>query len=537
MKAAVIDAFSTGKGIGINFHIGVAGRLITTILRKAGVDASLYTYKTVFENPDVLCNCDAVLVTAMTLDREVALKLSVLSAKKNPYAIRILGGPIAFDPNDFFAKSPYELAVVGEGESTLQELVKVEFELSAAEEIIGVAYKDNGRVAFSPRSSFEPYEVLSVIPEPRLIHSYPKFKFSRVAVECIRGCSNFFRPRIHLPDGRKCVECGNCTSTSLAKRLECPSGIQPGCGYCPVPSVFGPPRSREMKVIVEEIRGLAREGASRISLTAPDILDYQREKLTAPEPLTDPFSPPANLEKLEKLLNSLSRIKGIAYSLEEVKSSLLTQEVLEMIAEYLPGSDISIVCESGSMEQLREIGRPFDPDKNIELTRKASELGLRPMAFFINHLPNSTMERGFETTALMSKLEKAGCRRILCYKLAALPATSFYGMNVPSKDRVSEIIMKKAEEINTRRIREYLHRPVKVQVAKSRHIFKSARGKNGKDRNEFKCAIGFVHPDVGIYTPIAFIDDPYWDLKEGVDIEVIPYEQISSRAVRARVIS
>ncbi len=535
MRAVVVDAFSGGKESGLNFHVGVAGRLITTIIRRAGVDSSLYTYMRVFEKPELLSDCDAMLVTAMTLDSEVASELSRLAVKKNPGATRILGGPIAFDPDNFFRTSSYDLAVVGEGESPLKELVRVGFKPSAAKVIEGVALKENGKVSFQPRSQFESYGVLSIVPDPKLIRAYPNFELSRIAVECVRGCSNFFRPRIRLPSGKICVECGNCTAPSLNDRLSCPSGIQPGCGYCPVPGVFGPPRSREKKSIVKEIEGLANEGATRISLTAPDILDYQREKLTAPQPLTDPFSPPANLKELEELLKSLSKIEGITYSLEEIKPSLLTSDVLEMIAEHLPGSDISIVCESGSKEQLREIGRPFDPEKNVELTKRASELGLKPMAFFIDHLPNQTKERALETAELMSKLGSVGCRRVLCYRLAALPATSFYGMDIPSNDAEGDVIMEKAEEINATRTGEYLNKPVKIQVAKSRHEFRSKMKRAGKRKKSgFRCAVGFVYPDVGIYTPIVYIDDPDWEIKEGASIEVVPYAQISSRAVRAR---
>jgi len=531
MKAVVIDAFSGGGKGGLNFHIGVAGRLITTALNRAGVDASLYTYGTVFENPKVLSDCGAVLVTAMSLDSKIVSDLSELAHKENPTALRILGGPISFDPNDFFKTSQYDIAVVGEGESALQELIGREFE---PEGIKGVAYKENGGISFSPRPNFETYDTLSTIPNPKLIHAYPNFKSSRIAVECVRGCSNFFRPRIRLPNGRKCTECGNCTSSSLTDRLECPSDIQPGCGYCPAPEIFGPPRSRDKKSIVKEIEGLAKEGATRISLTAPDILDYQREKLTAPEPLTDPFSPPVNMRELEDLLKSLSKVDGITYSLEEVKPTLLTSEILEMIADYMPAADISMVCESGSKEQLREIGRPFDPEKNIEMTKKAAELGLKPLVFFIDHLPNQTRERTLETVELMSKLDVAGCRRILCYKLAALPATSFCGMN-KSSDEVE--VMEAAEEINTKRTKEYLNKPVKVQITKNRYEFepkmKRAHGKKGK--GGFKCAIGFVYPDVGIYTPIVYVDDPEWEIDEGVSIKAIPYKQISSRAVRARI--
>ena len=47
-----------------------------------------------------------------------------------------------------------------------------------------------------------------------------------------------------------------------------------------------------------------KEGVTRIVLSAPCFLDYGRDLLVEPEPLTDPRSPESNYNEIEKLLTA-----------------------------------------------------------------------------------------------------------------------------------------------------------------------------------------------------------------------------------------
>ncbi|MHA1365705.1 MAG: B12-binding domain-containing radical SAM protein, partial [Candidatus Heimdallarchaeota archaeon] len=106
---------------------------------------------------------------------------------------------------------------------------------------------------------------------------YKNFFSAKVYVECVRGCSNFGGTRIKLPDGRSCSECGFCDTFSIEDRANCPSNIPPGCGFCSVPSLFGPAKSRSVNAIVKEIKELLNSKVKRIVLSAPDILDFGRD--------------------------------------------------------------------------------------------------------------------------------------------------------------------------------------------------------------------------------------------------------------------
>ncbi|NIU85555.1 MAG: B12-binding domain-containing radical SAM protein, partial [Candidatus Thorarchaeota archaeon] len=157
-----------------------------------------------------------------------------------------------------------------------------------------------------PRELFNRFK-----PSTRVISNYPLHYAARVYVETVRGCSNYNRARVGLVGGL-CSYCGECTQGSLPDRYYCPIGIPPGCGYCSVPSLFGPPKSREKTEIELEIAQLLDRGVSRIVLSAPCFLDYGRDYLVDPDPLTDPSYPEPNYSEIDDLLSSL-------YSLEKLK--------------------------------------------------------------------------------------------------------------------------------------------------------------------------------------------------------------------------
>ncbi len=269
-------------------------------------------------------------------------------------------------------------------------------------------------------------------------------------------------------------------------------------------------------------------------------MDYKRDELLESENLTDPFKPEPNYAAIEKLLSKISSLDGVNenvfVSMDELKPTLLNDRILEIIAKYLPGSTIILVCESGSMEQLRELGRPFPVKRNVELTKKASNLGLVPLSFFINWLPNQTTERTAATLKFMEELEKSGCQRILCYKLAALPKTAFYGMEVDEDEELNRPIFQKAEEINLKNVKKYLNREREVILVKTDHVFrpKMKKKKGPVKADSFKCAIGLLKEDAGIYSPIFYVVDRDKRLQEGQIVKVVVDRVMSSRAVMAR---
>jgi len=541
MNALVIDAFTENKR-DLNLQIGVGPRLIATVISDKGIVCDLAWFKSVEENPEILKGYSIILVSGFTASRKIISDILDLIYIMNPSAVKIIGGPIVFDPDDYFSSSRFDIAVIGEGEKTIEALIDSKFDSGSMQDIKGVAFKSAEKTIFTGyRAPLEKNE-LNRIPDVRYVSAYPHYKFTRVSVECVRGCSNFNRPTIELPDGRKCIECKNCESEKLDERLNCPADIPPGCGYCCVPGMFGPPRSRKRAVIVKEIQRLIEVGVTKIALSAPDLLDYMRDELIPGTNLTDPFNPPPNYHELDKLLFEISSLKGVNesvfISIDELKPTLLNEMILKIIAKHLPGSTIILVCESGSDEQLKEIGRPFPVKKNVELTKMASEMGLVALSFFINSLPNQTSDRMSSSLALMDDLENAGCHRALCYKLAALPATAFYGMSV-AENEYDKVIYDRAEELNLRTVKRYIGESQNVLVVVENHVFEPRMKKTGRHHTQkpFNCAIGFLKQDVGIYSPMFIIMDPDKNLKIGNRVRVTADRVLSPRAVIAHLIS
>ena len=138
------------------------------------------------------------------------------------------------------------------------------------------------------------------------------------------------RARLALTEA-ECTGCGKCREGGLEERYYCPAGVPPGCGYCSVPSMFGPPKSRSVDGIVGEVGELISLGVRRIVLSAPDFLDYGRDLLVEPQPLTDPRHPEPNRSAIEDLLSWLKGLDAVAQGevsimIENIKGILATKE-------------------------------------------------------------------------------------------------------------------------------------------------------------------------------------------------------------------
>jgi tRNA A37 methylthiotransferase MiaB len=297
-------------------------------------------------------------------------------------------------------------------------------------------------------------------PSVGIVKDYPGYRALRFYVEVARGCSNFQRTSIHLPHGRKCIECQKCRSGEMAERVVCPVNIPPGCGFCSVPSLFGCSRSRTEDAIVREVKGLIGAGVRRLILSASDFLDYQRGGFAPAHPLTDPCYPPANIDRIESLLSKVVSIqqtlgipeKDYVYlAVENVKPCLFNDDVAAIIANYLPESTIHIGCETGSEEHSLRLGRPSTPAQTLGAVSAAVRHGLRPYVYFIHGLPGQTAQTARETVAMMRRMVNAGAEKITLYKFKPLPFSAFemFPQALPArKNDESNMIERVARELN-----------------------------------------------------------------------------------------
>ncbi len=432
MKALIVDALASGKGArrATRDVIGAGPRTVAGVLEVMGHDAKITPVESYLKATDD--DYDVLLVSGMTSDLQ-AVQRTVRKWRRGAGGPVVLGGPAASNPERVLPKTGADLAVIGEGEETLTELLSTGLEdPGGLEHVRGVAYRRGDAVKVSPLRPVQSRDVFDRYrPSTRRIRDYPLYYAARVYVEAVRGCSNYRRARIG-PLGEACTYCERCTEAGLEERYDCPAGIQPGCGYCSVPSLYGPPKSRPENIMLDEARRLLEQGVRRIVLSAPGILDYGRDLLVDPEPLTDPRSPEPNYEALEELLAALAALPPVeegaaSVMAENIKAALVTERAAGLLGDYLGGTPINVGFETGSQAHSAALGRPDTPTETLTALSRLKKAGLKPYVYFIHGLPGQSAETVSETVHAMREAMRLGAERVIMYRFTSLPMSAFAG--------------------------------------------------------------------------------------------------------------
>ena len=448
------------------------------VLEKRRLRPRIAIAEAVLEGRVELGDYDLLLVSGMTTDL-IGVRRVISRWRKAASGPVVVGGPVSSNPDDALVKAGGDLAVIGEGEQTLLELLDLGLDrgrLPSSEELtrlLGVAYLDDGAVRMNglrPVMRRDDYDLLT--PSTRAIRDYPLYYASRVYVEILRGCSNYLRAWGALPEGT-CVGCDRCRVGSLEERYDCPVGVPPGCGYCSVPSLYGPPKSRSVDKICGEVRGLLSKGVRRVVLSASDLLDYGRDLLVEPAPLTDPRQPEPNYMALEGLFSRLTEMDEFtegeaSIMIENVKGTLVTESAARLLGRYLPGTPVNIGFETGSKEHGLQLGRPSTPEENLQAVRRLRRAGLKPYVYFIHGLPGQTAETVEETVKAIGESVEAGAARIILYRFQPLPMSAFSDRPAAPpavKDMLSGQIHEAAQKANRTLKEELLGRRLRVIVA------------------------------------------------------------------------
>jgi radical SAM superfamily enzyme YgiQ (UPF0313 family) len=405
---------------------------------------------------------DHLAVSAMTMDWVATRKLVQMWRQAKPKGSVIIGGPIAAEPERILKEIRPDVVVIGEGEATLDELLEQGFLNRSAQlsDIPGIAFTESDRhIATRQRPLLSSVEFSErYTPSTVRIVDYPAFQASKVYVEILRGCSNFRRTNLPLLDGRECTDCSNCDSGDANVRMDCPETIPPGCGFCSVPGTWGPPRSRSTESIIREVRELVDLDVHRIVLEAPGFLDYMRGE----EPLTDPCSPPANLEAIRRLLEGLNSIPQVQegkvhIAIENMKACLFTEEVAQTLKESMITSSPNIGLETGSDYHMEQIGKCGSSGDVINAVNIAKKFGMRPFVYLIYGLPGEDADTTEQSINMMREVSEAGAERIILYGFRALPGSAFADFPESStKDEHGIRLRKEAERINRQKKEQYV---------------------------------------------------------------------------------
>jgi len=479
IRILVVDALARASGSKYTSFdvVGSGPRLIAGLIKDRGFNVDLKSYELFMESPRM--DYDLVLFSIMSSDIG-ALRKGLNKLRETGFKGKVIvGGPASLEYDRILKNfNDVDYVVVGEGEIPLMRILEdidgfLDGDISILENIPALAFREDGKVVLTTSIQHTPVEIInSLKPWVEIQESYKHYRVLRYYVEVLRGCSNFQRPRVTGIGGLNCVFCNQCSSTVLEHRLNCPSNIPPGCGFCSVPYVFGYPRSRSIESVVDEIKGLIRNGARRIVLSAPDFLDYGRELLVKPSPLTNPCSPPANYEAIEQLLSEIYSIPEVENGrvrvhIENIKACLVDEEIARILSKYLKGTTVHIGLETGD-DKYNEyvLGKPIGSKHVIEAVKLLSRYGLRPYVYIMYGLPLMNREVYIKTIKTTRKLFKLGVEKITLYKYVKLPGTAFQNIDYDVKgcEKYVEILKKLVRRFNLEAKKRFLKSRIKVYL-------------------------------------------------------------------------
>jgi len=222
----------------------------------------------------------------------------------------------------------FDYVVIGEGEETLPELIKVIAEGGDVSGVKGIAYKDNGKVVFTPKR----HDVD--------LDRYPPFK-----------------PPLFGP-------------------IEITRGCPWGCAYCQTPRLFGRRmRHRSVEAICKYDKYYEDK-----RLVSPNAFAYGSDGITPDE------------AAVERLLRSLSGNIYFGTFPSEVRPEFVTPKMLELVNSYCANRELHLGGQSGSDRMLRAIHRGHTAVDVLAAVERSHDAGLTPVADFIFGLPGEREE-------------------------------------------------------------------------------------------------------------------------------------------------
>jgi radical SAM superfamily enzyme YgiQ (UPF0313 family) len=273
--------------------------------------------------------------------------------------ITVVGGPHAsILPESYFEHSPFvDMAVVGEGEFTMQEIARWYEGKQSIDEIRGVVYKNNGRVIRNrPRGAVQHLDSLP-FPAYHLIDLERYFELKKNP-----GNAGSARPRYNYPGSER--------SVSVITSRGCPFS----CVFCSIHLHMGKKwRAHSPEYILAHLELLVSEYDVRHIHFEDDNLTFQNERF-------------------ERILDGV-RTRKLKFTWDTpngVRADTLDRRLLTKCKEtgcvYLV-----IGIESGDPEVLdKVIRKKLSLEKVVKTIETARDVGLDMRAFYVIGFPGET---------------------------------------------------------------------------------------------------------------------------------------------------
>jgi len=287
-------------------------------------------------------NTDIVGITGMITEYAEVLSLVNIVKKANAEARVVLGGPLATTlPQELLQVSQADFVVVGEGETTIVNLVSAIKHGDSFSDIKGIAYRDSNQVVVT--GPVEPIADLDTIPFP-----------ARHLLDMNRYLQNHFESF-----GFKIREFGKIKSTNLITSRGCPYG----CTFC-FKGMWGQEwRGRSAENIVDEMELLYKKYSVNGFFFNDDTFVLDRKRIF----------------KLCDLLKQ-RRLDVAWYCNGRV--NLMTRQLLE--AMYNAGCrGIAYGIESGNQQVLDSMKKNITLDQVREVVRWTKEAGINTCGYFM----------------------------------------------------------------------------------------------------------------------------------------------------------
>ncbi len=227
------------------------------------------------------------------------------------------------------------------------------------------------------------------------------------------------------------------------------------CSYCIVPYVRGRERSRNPEDILEEIRGLAKDGVVEIMLLGQNVNSYGKN-------LDMPMS-------FAKLLMEIERIEGI----ERIRfMTSHPKDLSDELIEVMKNSSkickhLHLPLQSGSSRILQIMNRRYSKESYLELVRKIREAvpDISLTTDIIVGFPGETEEDFEETMDVVRKVGYDSAFTFLYSKRTGTPAAT---MEDQVEEKVAmerfDRLLKEIQEISAKHCGKEVHTTQKVLV-------------------------------------------------------------------------
>ncbi len=294
----------------------------------------------------------------------------------------ITGGPLpTCDPEPFLEH--FDVVVRGEGEQTMQELLRAHEEASSLDNIAGIVYRedsDKGKIIFTPQRVFTkeldriPFPARELLPNESYIRfGKKKYGYSITTVMSTRGCP--FR-----------------------------------CEFCSNVVFGGSYRERSPENVVDEIEAALALGYDRISF-ADDVFTMKRDRVIR-------VCQEIKRRGLHFNWECLGRVDALDYPTAlEMKDAGCTR--------------IFFGIESGNEQILELMNKKITTEEARQAVIAAHQAGLQVGAFFILCYPGDTDDTVLETLHFTTSLPLDYIGLSMPYPL---PGTDLYKR---TKDRIT----------------------------------------------------------------------------------------------------